>query len=610
MERTAQQNFCIHIEHFVFQPPDFQKSDDMQFNSASSDSVSKQSFYNLRKKPQQENLNDIPPAISLSQSQASSGVRTIEPRLLKYIKKLLGKSRESIENLTVSSSSVQTPSQSIVEMDTNNPLYQLHNIIKYFNLKTEDIMKELSYSSDHTTLHYNTSASSSERSLQGQEKSTSSKKETSLNSVISKDSISEQYADITDSCSRRIAALAAMISQIREEKIQMLNNGLVGENAGSDRDYSTAYLDLPKSKDSSSGSEGKHSSLNSLDDDELHRRLTEVDMSLARKLRKFSPVRAETIDEDKHAEAEEISKDAVDDMNVDRDIQIRLERLLKETVKPLFHLRALKGLKKITFSSHFFGSTQVSPNASKTSHTSSPRKGLQLLAGTEDETGGTQTSYHSTSSKFNENPPDTVTKVSITSKKSPDRQVDAEKSKSSSADKTISPLNLSYDITSKSIISDKSGSTSTLSAQKSVHFSSSSSDDMQSIEAMLKSIGMEWAISTLHKTQEALALTSSSSSLDVDTKRKAKGNESGGSEVSLRDYLRKQLISKVSSSTMKTDASPASLLSEFSDLSSILVSSKEKQDRKRTSTPLTRSTNKSGSSEKRVIFSGVRKFRR
>lgn len=114
---------------------------------------------------------------------------------------------------------------------------------------------------------------------------------------------------------------------------------------------------------------------------------------------------------------------------------------------------------------------------------------------------------------------------------------------------------------------------------------SSSSDDVEAIEAMLRSIGMDWAIPTLHKTKEALALSSSSSSLDLQQKQKLFGNESI-SDTSLKAFLSNKFFNKISSSTLISDTSPVSILGEISDLSAVRGNSKE---RPRTSTPLTNS---------------------
>lgn len=291
-------------------PPDFQKIPDSQA----------QSLYNLHKKPQQTNSRYISSALSVSPSQTSIDLETVDPRLLTYIQKLLSMSRGSVENLTASTSSVQTPSQSVIEMESNNPLAQLHNIIKHYNLK--DIERNLSYSPDFSPIHYNTTASTFEESqpqptqeksanVEGKNFSKSDKadqsskgtldRETSSCSAKSKDSVLAQYADITDSCSKRIAQLAAMIEQLREEKIQLMRHSPtpdVGDKSGTmEKDYSTAYLELPGSNETSS----KYSSVNSLDDEELQKRLLDIDFSLAEKLRKFTSIKQDKISDEEKA---------------------------------------------------------------------------------------------------------------------------------------------------------------------------------------------------------------------------------------------------------------------------------------------------------------------
>lgn len=280
-----------------FSPPDFQKSGTFESQSSSNE-LSKQSFYNLHKKPQQGNIKNF--SLNWSPSQIYADQETVDPNLITNVKTLLSMSRGSVENLTVSTSSIQTPNQSVIEMDSNNPL-QLHDVGKYNSMK--DIRPELSYSPD--SAHYNSSASTSEQSQPQptKERSThpggeglpksgktdqssrgTADKDTSSCSAKSKDSILAQYADITDSCSRRIAQLASMIEQIREEKVQMLQTPPAAEGLDKAASTDKDYLGLPGSNNSSS----KCSSLDCLDDDELQRRLLDIDFSLARKLRKFS----------------------------------------------------------------------------------------------------------------------------------------------------------------------------------------------------------------------------------------------------------------------------------------------------------------------------------
>ncbi|KAJ8965184.1 hypothetical protein NQ314_004327 [Rhamnusium bicolor] len=250
------------------------------------------------------------------------------------------------------------------------------------------------------------------------------------------------------------------------------------------------------------------------------------------------------------------------------------------------------------------GSSPVSPNTSKTSQGISPHKEFEIP---EDEENQTISSGKSSKSS------DKSTDICMMCNKKCDEcsckklsETDKSKGKDTSKSKISSPLSLTADVSNKSKTSGDmslSKSTATIS-RKSLLVSSSSSDDLESIEAMLKSIGMEWAIPTLHKTHEALALTSSSSSQDLSAKKRLKGNESTGSEISLKDFLSKQMVNKVSSSTLKSDASPASLSMEFSEMSAIQLHSGEDKLKQRTSTPITSSkSSKSKGSLKRVVFS-------
>lgn len=143
----------------------------------------------------------------------------------------------------------------------------------------------------------------------------------------------------------------------------------------------------------------------------------------------------------------------------------------------------------------------------------------------------------------------------------------------------------------KSGICELSRSRTSRSFGESSKQNSTSSDDIETIETMLRSIGMEWAIPTLHKTKEALALSSSSSSLDLSLKNKIFCNNSNVSDINLKALLSKHLHKKISSSTSISDTSPVSILGDISDFSALQANSKE---RPRTSTPLTTSKSKEG----------------
>lgn len=240
-----------------------------------------------------------------------------------------------------------------------------------------------------------------------------------------------------------------------------------------------------------------------------------------------------------------------------------------------------------------------SANNSRTSQDISPRKEFEMVTHGDGQVAITDDggSANKLSSKSDKCSPSRLSKVSMTSKEK-GRQIAVVESKDIEKSKTppISPVNLSLEGSNASItLSCSKLSTS----KKSLQMSSGSSDDMETIESMLKSIGMEWAIPTLHKTKEALALTSSSSSLELNSRKQVMGKSTSDSDVSLKQYLKRQI--KISSSTLRSDASPASFSADLSELSSIQAnnSNAEKSNHK-TSTPVLSILEKS---EKKVTFS-------
>lgn len=107
----------------------------------------------------------------------------------------------------------------------------------------------------------------------------------------------------------------------------------------------------------------------------------------------------------------------------------------------------------------------------------------------------------------------------------------------------------------------------------------SSSESSSSVEKLLVNMGgMGWAISTLQKTKEAFALTSSSSSLDISIKQREVGVQDSGKTTS------EASVDVDRSDPNLKDTSP---LDGFLDLSSIAGSSSKVEERDYgTSTPI------------------------
>ncbi|KAH1001649.1 hypothetical protein HUJ04_005637 [Dendroctonus ponderosae] len=600
-------------------PPDFSRP-----NTTTSTEASRQSLYNLRRKPQPTEVAIGSMNSKVSSQSSAKPEQMSKTHLVNYIKRLLSMSKASVDDLGVSSSDVQTPSQSIIEMEPNNPLASLHNAVRLINLRAADFPRDSG--------EFFSTKNSSQNS---QTRDHSSQKNDSSTEKIAKEHLLSQYADVTDSCTKRIANLAAMIEQLRQEKLQMMESPpLVPYHASpsspqpedapqvtptlSDKENSTKYFDFPPHDDKSKAS----NSTASLDEEELNRRLLEIDMSLAEKLKKFRQEQDGTGEPQPTVLAPE---DQINDP--DQPFLDRLHRLIQEShqqenaveaekppaVQPFVpflvdipklpilepepdrinlgperrHPPPSKGLltaKKfngnISLMPHELStiteadsqhSAKISPNQSKT-NASIDRELHQLL----DQAGS----------------PDSESTLPAAKPNSPGAASGKHKSASDKSDASISNALTCSDSTCTNLAA--------LSSSSSKMSSSSSSGDLKSIEAMLKSIGLDWAIPTLHKTQEALALTSSSSSVDLSSKKTSARKSTSESEVSLKEFLKKQLLEKVSSSSLnRSNASPASFVRDCSDVSSI-----HEKTKRRTSTPVfsSKSTNKS---KEEQLFSGA-----
>ncbi|XP_066143260.1 myb-like protein X [Euwallacea fornicatus] len=501
-----------------YSPPDYTKPGTSETSS---------SLYNLRKKTQQTNIpND---------------------QLLNYIKRLLTMSKNTIDDLGASSSDVQTPSQSVIEMETNHPLAAVENVLKQVN----DLTLE------GTIAPLNSSTETSGKSNVG----TTPEAEKITTELLS------QYANVTDSCIKRIANLAAMIEQLRREKIQMIASPpLISPIFSDDKDNSsTKYFEFPPTGDKLK----ETSSTASMDEEELNKRLLEIDMSLAEKLREFRQVQAQS-----EAEEEQLDQQFVD----------RLQRLIHQQ-EPQKDLQPGKPFVQFLVDIPKLPILEPEPEGyNDAKRRPPPSKGLI------------------TAKKFNGNISLMPHELSTIA--------EADSQLSNKVSPNTSKLNMKEAVAEASLQSDSSKSLTCIESTctnigTSILTSSSSGSDMKSIETMLKSIGMEWAIPTLHKTQEALALTSSSSDLSLKEK---KSSRTSASELSLKEFLKKKLENKISSSSLnKSEASSGSFVRDCSELSAIQVTSSAEKTKQRTSTPVisSKSTMNQSKEEQQQLFTGA-----
>lgn len=558
------------------------------------------------KKPQQKELSSI-----YSEYQEVSREHLADKKLTLYVKKLLSMTRVSVENLSVSTSNVETPSQSVIEIDSNNPKFAVDKVD--------------AHSSQYIPVPVNTSSSSSQPSNKDINVTSAiiPEKEDSDCSMKSRSSILAQYSQITDSCSKRIEALAAMIQQLRDDKIKMLQvptNISKSPVAPDGKDVSTTYMDLPEYKIESKESSNHSSS--SLDEEEIYKKLIEINHEFNGKVKKLNESNKErkrseeptNISAQSSANAPQDSEDGPLPNKTNEEILDRIHRLQERpnsssnTQNQQFEpfLSDIPRLPKFEPQENNTSSNHKRPPLSKGLVSIKKMNGNVTLVPHELSTiveadsqvstklPSPETSRDSVNFNFNQQLlaiPEIQEAVSSTS--TPNVSV-PKKSTGDVTEESVSPNpNKSLDMPSVSLNVSKNKESKPCddnscpeSCKKMM--SSSSSDDMESIENMLRSIGMAWAIPTLHKTQEALALTSSSSSLDVSRKKPNKSpTDISGSEVSLRDFLKRQIL-KISSSTMLSEESIGSFLGESSELSGIQkhVNSTRDKSRQRTSTPL------------------------
>lgn len=422
------------------------------------------------------------------QSNSSQTRKTLHPFVAKYVEKLLSMSRVTIDDLSVSSvSEVTTPSSSMIETSTNDPLERLRRLLRHFGVTVEELREVKSTSEKHE----NTIESSKDRSTM-----------TSRSTKVSEDDdrrYSEKmrkYAEIAESCNKRISDLTAMIEKVRSEKKKMMDSS----------NNTTSYLDPPATADVGVDS--------SAEQEELNRKMLTIDRNLTEEELK-----------DRYESIVAITETSDDD----EDMRKRFRHLVTvEADQPTeSFVPMLSDIPKFP---------KLTTESVKTGKRPPLSKGLTTVK------------------RFNDNI-DTV------------------------------PHELSTIVEADTKLSEASELQQIEKVQKklSSNDDSSTSDEVRSLERMLTEMGMGWAIATLRKTQEALALTSSSSSVDINIR-------SSASEISLREVLSRRFLAKTTTSSSSTEEGSSAismlLLREFQDVSAIVGSGSAGNEGRRTSTPI------------------------
>lgn len=572
-------------------------------------------------------------------SNREDSKKQLDPRLIVYIKKLLSMSNRRLENLSVSTASdPSTPSTSIVNNYVNNPIEQLSNVMKFYHLSPNDIAGVVRNDIESTNRSLGINSTNSHAVPLQDETSyltvktpdAKSAEDVYDYSITTYPDIMLKYAEIAENCHQRISNLAALIEKVRQEKQEILRNP--NSSSGSDKENSTSYFNLPsKIRDDSmkkiDGTTNKYD--NSLSEsDEIMKKILEIDYNLAERLKGMSPMELNSLYDELKLNASTSTEEGGGGVKED-DVAQRLKNLLnKETVsntdddntkrqgnidlpdfEPLMlDIKELPKLPQIdTRPNNAAGSYNVDlikrtkrppPTRSfVTAKSNNEDIRLQHQLSTIIEADSQMSMSKQPERKNDDSPSSRISSVS-------------KKSQSNKSDKRANVIKDTWviDIQEPQTLSQSTES------------STEDKSDLDNMEAMLRSMGMGWAVATLRKTQEALAQTSSStSSLDINISQKelkiteTSGNRS--SSLDLKSFLEKQMFKKVSGSKENSSIDMTHYMREIGELtishscSSINTSSSgcllnNKNQRQRTSTPIqsARSTTDKSKSKSIVKF--------
>ncbi|KAL1402178.1 hypothetical protein pipiens_006201 [Culex pipiens pipiens] len=248
-------------------------------------------------------LQKAPPAPIPNPPAAINGPNQLNPNLMQYIVRLLGMSRQSIEQLGVSSStSVSTPHESVVNVSGNQSVVleedpSRMNRLRHFiddnynflseideTLKEQDLTGSANENISRVEDIWMRTLNRKEREIRREKPKTQEApkqvappigqsppvKESPLKSILKspkklpskvakiitpqghvevinlsdrdEQEVLQKYSQLTESCSKRISELSEMIQKVREEKKKLIENSL---SSTEHQESSTKYMDLP-----------------------------------------------------------------------------------------------------------------------------------------------------------------------------------------------------------------------------------------------------------------------------------------------------------------------------------------------------------------------------
>ncbi|GLV41425.1 hypothetical protein CBL_06655 [Carabus blaptoides fortunei] len=551
----------------------------------------------LKNKPQQTNI-DRPDSggrrnkqvVSSNSSQIKD--KNINPHLFKYIQKLLSMSRQSIDDLTVSSvSDVSIPGPNVTDSADNTSIMQLHNVMSHFNLSFSDIQRYLTPESSSSSIN-NIETNQpivTEAIVHTTNQGTHEPMEINESNLLPYSSILSKFTELAQSSCDKISNLTSMIDKIRLEKERLLSPLSSDKN---DNSY-TSYLELPPKFTTDSAQtkasenkpkqveENSSSSSNSIGQDAVDRYLLSVGESnglTESNVEANDPLNSNTASNEFVPMLVGIPKyDEDDSVTLLNFVNPNMNNFVFNTTKPKPPPALLRNAAKynlnIDMTPHELSTiveldtvtssrnvSEIVIQRPRTPDEHIPNKDIgDIVYISRSDESSTQSEFVTISPERYMSPRETGIKK--TSNGNVER-------KEGEHLKKVSPKSALKKPGNKSPSRPKSE----ISGVQPL-FSDKSSSSPEDREAILRNMGLGWAVSTLKKTQESLALSSSSDS----SKRHDISEIAGATGSQSRDKSQQRTSTPVhySKSTDSKNKSKEHLFTGDSDLSSVRLHSDE-----------------------------------
>ncbi|KAF5277741.1 hypothetical protein FQR65_LT03721 [Abscondita terminalis] len=188
----------------------------------------------LRSRPQQRNVVE-----TADMTNPRASVNLDDRTLLRQIKQLLSMSRRSVDELTVSTvSEVSTPRSSIINIESNTCEQQLKQLLRHLNIDLSQIGSD---AAGGKSGHGGNVCYSTPPSPYTSSNGTPDTRDETVDQYANENypDVLIAYNKMAETCAQKIENLTAMIETIRLENMAMLEHGPVSQ------DNSTKYYDLP-----------------------------------------------------------------------------------------------------------------------------------------------------------------------------------------------------------------------------------------------------------------------------------------------------------------------------------------------------------------------------